>query len=133
MGALPCEGLDTCAVEPRPRGTARRGHRATRTGVPPAFAPPTMEMSRMRFVRMRRRTALAAAGVLAIAGAVSVPVAAYAPTACEVVYATNDWSNGFTANVTIKNLGDPLTSWNLGRTFPNSGQRVTQAWSSTVT
>lgn len=87
----------------------------------------------MRFVRMRRRTALAAAGVLAIAGAVSVPVAAYAATACEVVYATNDWNNGFTANVTIKNLGDPLTSWNLGWTFPNSGQRVTQAWSSTVT
>ena len=87
----------------------------------------------MRFVRTRRRTAFAAAGVLAIAGAVSVPAAvAYAATACEVVYATNDWNTGFTANVTIRNLGDPLTSWNLGWTFPNAGQRVTQGWSATV-
>ncbi|MEV6494764.1 glycoside hydrolase family 48 protein, partial [Actinoplanes sp. NPDC051633] len=67
-----------------------------------------------------------------MAGAVSVPVSAYAATACEITYATNDWNNGFTANVTIHNLGDPLTSWNLGWAF-TGGQRVTQGWSATVT
>ena len=55
--------------------------------------------------------------------------AAQAAPACDVVYATNDWNNGFTANVTIKNLGDPLTAWTLKWTFPTSGQRVTQGWS----
>jgi hypothetical protein len=88
----------------------------------------------MKSVRTRRRrAAYAATGALLIGGLISVPTGAYAATSCDVVYATNDWNNGFTANVTLKNLGDPLTSWNLGWTFPNAGQRVTQAWSSTIT
>ena len=85
----------------------------------------------MKPVLTRRRAALAATGLLVIAGAVSVPVTAYAATACEVTYATNDWNTGFTANVTLHNLGDPLTSWNLGWSF-SAGQRVTQGWSATV-
>lgn len=87
----------------------------------------------MRLDRMRRRAAYVAAGVLVAGGVVSAPLAAHAAVACDVTYATNDWNNGFTANVTVKNTGDALTSWTLGWTFPNSGQRVTQAWSSTIT
>ncbi|HEX8631841.1 MAG TPA: glycoside hydrolase family 48 protein [Catenuloplanes sp.] len=82
----------------------------------------------------RRRVALAAAGALVAGGVVALPVGnAYAATSCEVVYATNDWSNGFTGNVTIKNTGDPVSSWTLGWTFPNAGQRINQSWSSTYT
>ena len=78
----------------------------------------------------RRRAALLAAGALAAAG-VTVPVgAAYAATSCDVVYATNDWPGGFTANVTIRNLGDPIDGWILGFDFA-AGQRVTQGWSAT--
>jgi hypothetical protein len=87
----------------------------------------------MKFSRARRWTTFAAAGVLVTAGLVSIPTSAYAAVSCDVVYATNDWNNGFTASVTINNKGDALTSWNLGWTFPNAGQKVTNFWSSKIT
>lgn len=87
----------------------------------------------MNFPRTRRWTTFAATGALVTAGLVSIPTSAYAAVSCNVVYATNDWNNGFTANVTINNTGDALTSWNLGWTFPNAGQRVTNFWSSNIT
>lgn len=37
-------------------------------------------------------------------------------------------STGLSANMTIKNLGDPLTGWALMFAFPGN-QRVTQGWS----
>jgi hypothetical protein len=85
----------------------------------------------MKLTARRRRVAMVAAGALVAGGMVGVPVGmAYAATSCDVVYTTNDWSTGFTANVTIKNIGDPLTSWNLGFAFPGN-QRITQGWSAT--
>ncbi|MGP4098080.1 glycoside hydrolase family 48 protein [Nonomuraea sp. KM90] len=53
---------------------------------------------------------------------------AQAAVACDVTYAANQWgtgSGGFTANITLKNTGDPLTSWSLGFDFPTTGQRYT--------
>jgi len=87
----------------------------------------------MNLSRTRRRTALAAVGVLIAAGLVGVPARAYAATACDVSYTTSDWNTGFTARVQIKNLGDPVNGWTLGWTFPNSAQRVTQYWQSIIT
>ncbi|MFG2063105.1 cellulase family glycosylhydrolase [Micromonospora sp. NPDC048871] len=59
--------------------------------------------------------------------------AAQAAAGCKVVYsAPSQWPGGFTANVDLTNLGDPLNGWRLTWTFP-SGQRVTQAWNATVT
>ncbi|WP_422736616.1 glycoside hydrolase family 6 protein [Micromonospora sp. WMMD729] len=82
----------------------------------------------------RRTLALAGAGVLVAGGLVTIPVtAAQAATQCEIGYTTNDWQGGFTANITIKNLGDPVNGWTLGWTFPNSSQRVQQGWSATYT
>lgn len=45
--------------------------------------------------------------------------AAQAAPGCDVTYTTSDWTSspgqgGFTASVTVKNTGDPITSWNLG-------------------
>ncbi|MFG2106523.1 glycoside hydrolase family 48 protein [Micromonospora chersina] len=77
----------------------------------------------------RRRTAMFAATALAIGGVALPAGAAQAAPACDVTYATNDWGTGFTANVTIKNLGDALTSWTLKFAFPNSTQKLTQGWS----
>ncbi|MEV4480429.1 glycoside hydrolase family 6 protein [Micromonospora coxensis] len=78
----------------------------------------------------RRAVALAGASALVAGGLVTIPVtAAQAATQCSVDYTTSDWPGGFTATVVIKNIGDPLTSWNLGFTFPNSSQRVQQGWS----
>ncbi|MFI6159026.1 MULTISPECIES: glycoside hydrolase family 48 protein [Micromonospora] len=77
----------------------------------------------------RRRTAMLAATTLVIGGIALPAGAAQAAPACDVVYATNDWGSGFTGNVTIKNLGDAVSSWTLKWTFPNSSQRVVQGWS----
>jgi hypothetical protein len=66
--------------------------------------------------------------------AVMITVMAHAASAgCQVTYAVgSQWAGGFTANVTVKNLGDPVGSWALRWTF-GSGQTVSQAWNAGVT
>lgn len=82
----------------------------------------------------RRRLWLAAAVAVAIGAYATVTaVAAQAATGCRVDYTiTNQWPGGFGTNVVITNLGDPITSWNLGWTF-TTGQTVTQLWNGTYT
>src|SRR4051794_34255007 len=79
--------------------------------------------------RRSRWTVIGTAVALMTAGLVSVAQPAHAAVACEVTYG-KAWDNGsgFGANVTIKNLGDPLTSWSLTWTWPNS-QTGIQGWS----
>ncbi|MEU7976768.1 glycoside hydrolase family 6 protein [Micromonospora sp. NPDC049089] len=87
-----------------------------------------------RLTGPRRALALAGAGALVAGGLVTIPgTAAQAATQCDIAYTSNDWQGGFTANITIKNVGDPLNGWTLGWTFPNSSQRVQQGWSATYT
>ncbi|MCP2363607.1 hypothetical protein HD597_010627 [Nonomuraea thailandensis] len=55
---------------------------------------------------------------------------AQAAVACDVTYAANQWTSGqnqggFTANITLKNTGDPITSWTLAFDYPTTGQRYT--------
>jgi cellulase/cellobiase CelA1 len=45
---------------------------------------------------------------------------------------SSQWSGGFGANVTITNLGAPVTSWKLTWSFP-AGQSVQQLWNGQVT
>lgn len=72
----------------------------------------------------------AATGIPVAAVAVAVP--ASAATGCAVTYAvSSQWSGGFGANVTIRNLGDPLTSWTLVWSF-GAGQTVTQSWNTAL-
>jgi hypothetical protein len=69
--------------------------------------------------------ALTGAGVLT-----ALPAAAAA--GCSVTYrVSSQWPGGFGADVTITNLGDPLSSWSLAWTYA-AGQTVTQAWNATV-
>ncbi|SCF09205.1 glycoside hydrolase family 6 protein [Micromonospora mirobrigensis] len=78
----------------------------------------------------RRAVALAGASALVAGGLVTIPVtAAQAATQCSIDYTTSDWPGGFTGTVTIRNLGDAVSSWNLGFTFPSSSQKVQQGWS----
>ncbi|MFC4897862.1 glycoside hydrolase family 48 protein [Streptosporangium amethystogenes subsp. fukuiense] len=82
--------------------------------------------------RFRRR--VAALALLSLAAGTTTALAAspaLAAVACDVTYTTNDWQGGFTASVTVKNLGDPLTGWTLGFNFPTTTQKVTQGWSAT--
>ena len=84
----------------------------------------------------RRRVALisaaTAAVTLAAAGIVTAVTAAYAATACSVNYSVSaQWPGGFTGNVTINNIGDPLNGWTLAWTFP-AGQTVNQSWGARI-
>ncbi len=78
------------------------------------------------------RSALVALAALLL-GLVSTFVAvgsAHAAAGCTVAYTTNDWGGGFTGNLSVTNLGDPLTSWKLEWDFAGN-QQVTQGWSGT--
>src|SRR6185437_8168856 len=83
-------------------------------------------------VRARRRAAAATAAVLVTTGlaAFTLVQSASAASGCQVSYTTNSWSGGFTASISITNLGSPLTSWTLGFTLPG-GEAVGQGWSAT--
>ncbi|WP_345000747.1 glycoside hydrolase family 48 protein [Nonomuraea helvata] len=86
--------------------------------------------------RLSRRLAVATTLVL-VAGATAAVAAspAQASVACDVTYAANSWTSspgqgGFTANITLKNTGDPITSWSLAFDFPTTGQKYTPTgWS----
>ena len=66
--------------------------------------------------------------LLAAVGLFGSPTSANAAVACEVTYAKAwEGGTGFGGNITIKNLGDPLTNWTLTFAFPGS-QQVTQGW-----
>ena len=84
--------------------------------------------------RPTARVAALAAAVLAggaglTAGAVTLATSAVGvTTACEVDYAvTSSWSGGFQADVTLTNLGDARTGWEVSWQ-PADGERVSQVW-----
>ncbi|WP_083268487.1 non-reducing end alpha-L-arabinofuranosidase family hydrolase [Lentzea guizhouensis] len=84
--------------------------------------------------RRARLTALAAVPLLAVTTltAVALPPAAAAP-GCSVTYsAPSQWDGGFTANVSVTNLGDAVDGWTLTWSY-GAGQKVTQAWNAQVT
>ncbi|MGW4643605.1 cellulose binding domain-containing protein [Sphaerisporangium sp. NPDC004334] len=86
--------------------------------------------------RRRRREvllalALAASGVTATTLTATGPASAAA--GCRVDYiVANQWRGGFTANVTITNLGDALTSWRLTWSF-TAGQTIAYKWNAVYT
>jgi hypothetical protein len=89
---------------------------------------------RTRAGRLRTRPLALVAAVVTAAGIAPVvaPVA-HAAVACTVNYnIANEWGNGFVADVTIKNEGDPINGWTLTWTFPD-GQRVTNLWNGSHT
>ena len=87
-------------------------------------------------MRRRKVVALAAAlGAVALGGAglaIAALPAGAAAAGCRVTYTiTNQWPGGFSAGLSITNLGDAISSWTVGWTFAN-GQMVTQLWNGTV-
>jgi hypothetical protein len=72
--------------------------------------------------------------VAAAVGAVVFAPAANAAAGCRVVYTVqSQWAAGFTANVAVTNLGDPVNGWTLRFAFAAAGQSVTQGWGATWT
>ncbi|MEW9549910.1 glycoside hydrolase family 6 protein [Nonomuraea sp. NPDC050783] len=73
---------------------------------------------------------MTAASVAALGLVVGQGTAANAAVACDVTYSANSWTSspgqgGFTANITLKNTGDPISSWSLAFDFPSTGQKYT--------
>ncbi|MEU7799071.1 non-reducing end alpha-L-arabinofuranosidase family hydrolase [Micromonospora arborensis] len=78
---------------------------------------------------------LVSAGVALLVSSTVVAAlpAGAAAEGCSVSYAvSSQWQGGFGANVSITNLGDPLSSWTLTWSY-GAGQTVTQAWNTTLT
>jgi hypothetical protein len=93
-----------------------------------------MRLSRFRprFRSRFRLFAAAAVPLTVVAGVGLVSTAAQAAVACRVTYSvSSQWPGGFTGNVTLNNLGDPLNGWTLTWSF-GAGQQVTQAWNATI-
>lgn len=58
---------------------------------------------------------------------------ASAAAGCSVDYQTNQWDTGFTANVTVNNLGDAISDgWTLEWDF-GGNQQITNHWNATIT
>ena len=78
--------------------------------------------------------AIAAVGSVLAGTATAMTLQASAVQAgCMVSYTVqSQWPGGFQGNVSITNLGDPLSSWTLTWSFA-AGQAVTQSWGATVT
>jgi cellulose 1,4-beta-cellobiosidase len=86
-------------------------------------------------MNLRKKLALAGAGLLAIAGVVIPATMAQAAQSCNVTYTAGPWTEGpgvggFTANLTVTNTGDPWAGWTLTFTLP-SGQSLGAGWSAT--
>lgn len=89
----------------------------------------------MKSLGYRSRVAIvvAAGATVAATGTVISAPAAQAATGCRVDYAiSSQWQGGFGANVTVTNLGDPLSGWRLVWSF-GAGQAVTQLWNGSYT
>ena len=79
---------------------------------------------------MRRSAAILAATGLVLAGAVTLTVtpADAAAVGCRAVYTVpSQWPGGFTGNIAVTNLGDPLSNWVITWDF-GAGQQVTSGW-----
>ena len=79
-----------------------------------------------RLSRRSRALAVASACALAAGGlAATVASPAHAQTACDVDFQASQWGDGaggFTATITITNLGSQINGWQLAFTLPGGGQ-----------
>ncbi|WP_322633177.1 cellulase family glycosylhydrolase [Glycomyces albidus] len=84
--------------------------------------------------RARLRLVAVAAAVLAtLAAGLMGAVSAQAAQGCSVDYwVQSQWPGGFTADVTVHNLGDPIDGWDVEWVWPE-GQSVTHGWNADFT
>ncbi|MEV8067413.1 glycoside hydrolase family 6 protein [Streptomyces sp. NPDC085995] len=85
----------------------------------------------------RTRTAMLAALTLVAGGTgmalTAIPASAGATAApCTVDYKLNQWSTGFTADVTVTNNGAAKSSWTLKWTYAGN-QKITSGWNAKIT
>jgi len=78
----------------------------------------------------RKRLAAATAAVLIATGgaALTLTQSAAAASGCQVSYTSSSWSGGFSASISVTNLGSPITNWTLTFALPGN-EAVSQGWS----
>lgn len=78
----------------------------------------------------RKRLAAVAGAVLITSGATAMILTqpATAASGCQVSYTSNSWPGGFSASISVTNLGSPVTNWTLTFTLPGN-EAVSQGWS----
>jgi len=84
---------------------------------------------------MKRSAAIAVAAGLVLAGTVAMATASAnaATTGCRAEYSVaSQWPGGFTGNIAVTNLGDPIAHWIVTFDFPG-GQQLTSGWNATWT
>ena len=83
----------------------------------------------MKLTTHRSWVAAGAAATLAAAAlTVTATGSAQAAAGCRVAYTiSSQWTGGFGANVSITNLGNPISSWTLTWSFAD-GQTITDLW-----
>jgi hypothetical protein len=82
--------------------------------------------------RWRPALALGAAVSLLLSAFVATGAPASAAVQCQVDYAKSDWGSGFTANITIRNLGDAVNGWTLRYSYAGN-QQLQNGWNGTWT
>jgi cellulose 1,4-beta-cellobiosidase len=76
--------------------------------------------------------AIAGLGLAASAAVVVLGNPATAASGCRVSYTVNQWNTGFTGNLVVTNLGDPITGgWSVTWDFAGD-QQVQQGWNGVV-
>ncbi len=84
----------------------------------------------MKLRNLRRHLVSLTALLIGIGGLSTVALAtpANAATGCSVAYAIqSDWGAGFVVNITITNLGSPITAWTLGYSYAGN-QALASGW-----
>ncbi len=77
--------------------------------------------------RTVRRLALVGTVLVGGGGLVALASQASAASGCSVEYNVNQWNTGFTANLTVTNLGKAIDGWKLEFDYAGD-QTVTQSW-----
>ncbi|MFD0817490.1 cellulose binding domain-containing protein [Micromonospora zhanjiangensis] len=81
---------------------------------------------------MNRRALVLSAVLAGAAGLAAPATAAQSAFGCRVDYTiTSSWGGGFGASVTVTNLGDAVSGWQLAWSFA-AGQTVSQLWNGAV-
>lgn len=95
----------------------------------PARSAPGTAVGRT-WLRLGSGATVAVLGGATVA-AVAFTQMAHAATSCSVSYGlSTDWGTGFTAAITIENLGSPVTSWTLQYAYPGN-QQLSAGWNGT--
>ncbi|WFE66478.1 cellulose binding domain-containing protein [Micromonospora sp. WMMD714] len=80
-------------------------------------------------------TAVVVAAVVAVTGLVAVTTnagVASAAAGCRVNYVvSSQWTGGFSTDIAVTNLGEPVDGWTLRFAFPAVDQLLGQTWSAT--